>query len=274
MRLEDGIIGADALARRGGAAIIKNTGKLIAVLTILVAVLLTFTDVTLGGIAENEMTGTLVMMLIATYLMYFSLEEAGERLGEESEDYKAAREAFVKVRGLAYERDAVELREFCESYCAAELAYRRRRYLIGLGYSEDEYRLWLEGGVADGKRLRAFRRARRMKAAEITPALLLNDIDSAKKRSLRNPESTKLLRMLVSLIPTAVCMCVTVSVMLSVKDGLSVATVLEGILKLVTLPIVGIRGYSAGYAQVVHRRIPWIRAREELLAEFIKTRKG
>lgn len=271
MKLEDGIIGADVLVKRGGAAIIKNTGKLIATLTLIVAALLTFTDVTLGGIVENEMTGTLVMMLIATYLMYFSLEESGERLGEESEEYKAQMVRYSDARATAYEINARELRAFCEEYSTAELEYRRRRYLTGLGYSVEEYDSWASGGSAYGKQLRAFRRARKMKAAEITPAKLLNDSDGKGGASLRNPESTKLLRMLVSLLPTAACMCVTVSVMLSVKDGLTASAILEGILKLVTLPIVGIRGYSAGYAQVMHRRIPWMKARTELLSEFIKT---
>ena len=41
----------------------------------------------------------LIMMLIASYVMYFSLEDAGEKLGRETDAYKSANERYEALRG-------------------------------------------------------------------------------------------------------------------------------------------------------------------------------
>ena len=71
--------------------------------------------------------------------------------------------------------------------------------------------------------------------------------------------------MLIALLPTTVCMGITVSVILTMKDGVSAAAVIESILKLGTLPIVAFKGYTAGYAHVQETVIPWLRAKTKLI---------
>lgn len=63
-------------------------------------------------------------------------------------------------------------------------------------------------------------------------------------------------------------MSVTVSVILTAKEGLDAATVIEGILKLSTLPVVGFRGYANGYSYVRKSFIPWIETKKRLLEAY------
>ena len=63
-------------------------------------------------------------------------------------------------------------------------------------------------------------------------------------------------------------MTVTVSVILTAKSGLSAATVIEGILKLSTLPIVGFKGYAGGYSYIRKSYIPWIETKRRLLQAY------
>ena len=74
--------------RGGFSSVISNSGKVVAFITLLVAVLVTFTDIAFLDLHSESFTSTLVIMLISAYLMYFSLEDAGEKEGEESEEYR------------------------------------------------------------------------------------------------------------------------------------------------------------------------------------------
>jgi len=271
MKLDDGFVNADALVKKTGAAMVKSAGKIIAALTAAVACLLTFTDVSLGGFGSKALTGTLVMMLIAVYLIYFSLEDAGERLGEEGEDFLAARAKYAAVREKIGTEDMTSLREFCSAYTEAELKYRRELALAERGYRTEELEGWLKGEKFDTGAVRVFKRVKKMKPIRLTPQALLA-ADTRRGKELSDPDRLKLWRMAVRLIPTSVCTVVTVSVVLTMKDGLTAEAVIEGILKLATLPIVAIRGYSAGYRHVTDAVIPWTERKTELLTSFLEKR--
>jgi hypothetical protein len=58
--------------------------------------------------------------------------------------------------------------------------------------------------------------------------------------------------------------------MLTAKDGLTATAVIEGILKLSTLPVVGFRGYAAGYSYIRRSYIPWIETKSRLLEAYNK----
>ena len=75
------------------------------------------------------------------------------------------------------------------------------------------------------------------------------------------------------MLPSALCTVFTVSVMLSGKD-LSVASVIESIFKLSCLPIIGLRGYTRGYAYVTEELVPWVKTKSRLLEAFIADREA
>lgn len=268
--LESGFISSDELIRRSGGSLIRNAGKIIAAITVAVAVLLTFTDVQLGSLVGNDLTGDLVMMLVAAYLMYFSLEDAGEKLGKQTKEYEQAAKEYEQMRLMIKAEDAEALRDFCIEYSECELEYRKRAALVSAGLGENQMLKWSSGERTDKKERRVFKRVNKMRAVALTPQMLLSRGGTSSKSELYNPERLKLLRMVVSLLPTTVGMCITVSVMLTMKDGLTAEGVIEGLIKLAALPIVGFRGYSSGYAYVREHGVAWLETKTRILRTFKK----
>ena len=266
--LESGFISSDELVRKTGSSIIRNAGKIIALITAVAAVLLTFTDVRLGSLVGNNLTGELVLMLVAAYLMYLSLEDAGEKLGKQTNEYEKAVEEYENIRQTVSAEDTAALREFCIRYSESELEYRKRSMLANAGLTEDDMQCWLNGDSTPKKARRVFKRIRAMKATAITPQMLLNRERVARKSELTSPERFKLFRMATGLIPTTVGMCITVSVMLTVKNGLTAECVIEGLIKLAALPMVGFKGYSTGYTHVKDRGVAWLETRTRILRIF------
>ena len=92
--LDLGILSSGALVKRGYSFLIANVGKTVALITLIVCTLISFTEISFSEFGSESFTGTLVMMLIASYVMYFSLENAGEKLGREGGHYKSVSEGY------------------------------------------------------------------------------------------------------------------------------------------------------------------------------------
>lgn len=258
--------------KQGYSAIIGNAGKVIAVITLAIAVLVTFTDVALSDLTGESFTTTLAVMLISSYLMYFSLEDSGEREGEKSDEYRGANERYLKVKGQITPADIDSLRAFCLDYSMRELEYRRLSYLGENGYSATDFAKYKSGERVSFKAKRIFRRAENMRAVRLTPAVLLSRSHGMGKSELTDPSYKKISGALISLIPSTVCMIFTVSVMLSAKDGQTVYTVLNGLLKLSALPIVGFKGTMDGYRFVKEDKSGWLETKARLLESFLSAK--
>ena len=266
---EDGLLEYGAMVKRGRGYLIENTGKIIAAITAVVAVLVTFTDITFFGIGGVEFTSTLAVLLLSSYVIYFSLEDAGERLGEGSESFKAARDAYECVR-LRIKPDMIPaLRAFCTDYASSELKFRRSSLLCSLGYSEAEYEAYKGGAAFDKRARRAFRGADRLRAVSLSPTTLLTSVRQGGEE-LHNPEKTRLPRLALKLLPSTLCMVLTASVILTARTDLTPSVLADGILKLATLPIVGFRGYESGFAYATGPRCAWIETKTRLLECFLK----
>lgn len=266
------LLGSGSFLKKGYSALIANVGKAVAVITLAVTVLVSFTDVGFSGISAETFTSTLVMMLIASYVMYFSLEDAGERLGYESEEYKSAITRYDEKRKQISGRDISALREFCLQYQAEELEYRRSNALLSLGYSKEEYEAYKRGETTSPRAKRALAKIDRIRRSEFTATDLLLSKGAKPGTEPRRPGIGKIINMTIRLIPSTVCTFFTVSVIISAKDGLTFSSVVESILKLSTLPIIGLKGYSLGYEYVLGTEISWIEMKTELLDAFIKRR--
>lgn len=262
------------MMRQSYGYIIQNTGKIIAVITLVVATLVTFTDISFSELSSVAFTSSLAVMLIASYLMYFSLEDAGEKYGEESEEYKAALERYANVREKILPNSIPALREFCYRYSLDEVEYRKRAYINEHGYSLEEYEDFACGNAFPKKARRVFRRADKIKPIKLAPQTLLTHERSASRSELQNPERGKLIGMIVRLIPTTLCTFFTASVILTTKTDLTVSTVIEGILKLSTLPVIGFKGYQIGYYFAKGEKAVWIETKARLLEAFLEEEKN
>lgn len=265
------LLAQDAVMKRGYSSLVKNCGKIIAALTAVIVLLVTFTEVGFYDVGARELTANLLLVLAASYIIYFSLEDAGEALARESEDY---REALARLKELASKIDGAtvaDLRKFLAEYASAELKERREALLISEGIPPEE--LYAEANAStDKKTRRALRRAGRMKPIRVGVSSLLSERGRAEGEAIKSPEGKKVTTLILRLIPTTVCTLFTASVMLGLKDGLGVAEVIESLVRLCPLPIVALRGYSAGYSYVTGAEVEWIRARSRIIDAFLKSR--
>lgn len=267
-KLEIGLIEGENLIRKSSMMLINNIGKAIAIITVLVAILVTFTDITFADFKTESFATSALMLVLASYLMYFSLEDAGERLGEESEEYQNALLRYEEERKKIKGDNIDTLRDFCLNYSREELIYRRKNYIASHALSYAEFEKYTMGECDNRQKRRIFRKAARLRAIPLSPKVILTKDKENQRSELQNPEKTKLLRLILKLIPTTVCMTVTVSVILTAKNGLNAAAVIEGILKLSTLPIVGFKGYAGGYSYIRKSYIPWIETKRRLLEAY------
>lgn len=261
-----------SVLKKGYSFVIANVGKTVAIITLLVTALVSFTEISLSELNSEVFTSTLIMMLLASYVMYFSLEDAGERLARENESYKEISERHESLEKDLKRCDIARLREFCLDYTKAELEYRRSNMLFSLGYTKEEYDAYLNGAKMPKKTAKALRRVEKIKRAQLSASTLLS-AKSRTKSELKNPEVSRLTNMIIRLIPSTVCMLFTVSVMVNVRDNMTVAGVIEAILKLSTLPIIGLKGYSDGYEYVMNNESAWLETKSRLIEAFLKDNK-
>lgn len=257
--------------KQGYSSVIANAGKIIATITLAIAVLVTFTDVALSKLGGEQFTTTLAVMLLSSYMIYFSLEDSGEREGERSHEYIAAEEKYLAVRSKITPDMIDSMRQFCHNYSMNELGYRRLSYLGENGYSLSDFNAYKGGKSFSLKAKRIFKRAEKMKAVCLTPATLLSRSHGWRKSELTDPVYKKITFALLSLIPTTVCMIFTLSVILSAKEGQNIYTILDGLLKLSALPIVGFKGAIDGYRFSKDDKSSWLETKARLLDSFLTT---
>lgn len=260
--------------KRGYTALIGNIGRIVAFITLTVCALVVFTDVSFYDIGTKSVTSGTLILLIGSYLMYFSLEDAGERLGEESDVFKEASARFSAAVSQVRPESIGALRDFCARYSAQELEFRRASRIMAAGASTEEYLAFKRGELTERKMRRALKRADTVRPVPLTPEMLLERDRTKSKCELADPERTKALRLAVRLIPSTLCTLFTASIMLSAKDGLSAISVIEGLLKLCALPIIGFRGYSAGYLYAKNTRRAWIDTKSRILEAFAAEQEG
>lgn len=268
---QNDLLSLGSMMRSGYSSVIANAGKVIAVITLAMAVLVTFTDVAFSDLTSESFTTTLAVMLMSAYLMYFSLEDAGEREGEESEEFREATKKYLAARERITPDIIDSLRDFCLDYSARELEYRRLSFLGERGYSKNDLAAFKSGKRFPLRARRAFRRAERLRAVRLTPAVLLSRSHGITRSEIADPKGKKIFGALTSLIPSTVCMIFTVSVILTAKEDMTLSTVIDGILKLSALPIVGLKGLLDGYGFARETQSNWLLTKARLLESFLES---
>ena len=253
----------------GYTYLIANLSKIIAVLTAIVTAMLVFTDIAFLGFSSKEFTTTLALILISSYIMYFSLEEAGERLYENSDDFKKLTEKYREVVEKIGLDKLGALREYCRRYADDELTFRKRSALLSAGCTEEDLESFFKGKCNDRKKRRALGRISKMQRIRLTPEMLLYHC-SASADKIRDPKRSKMLVLILKILPSTICMLFTASVVLSAKEMSSV-TIIEGIMKLSMLPIVGFRGYVNGYNYKKDSESEWLKTKIRLLEGFLQS---
>ena len=87
-RFDVSLLESGNLIKNGVKSILSHTGRVIATITFSICSLALFTNISFAKFSLESFSCTAAIMLIASYLLYFSMEDAGEKLGEESEEWK------------------------------------------------------------------------------------------------------------------------------------------------------------------------------------------
>lgn len=269
--IEPSILDTGKVIRRSYSFFLENASKTIALLTGIVVTLVTFTEARMCDVTMASYTSTLILMLIASYIIYFSLEDAGEKLGRESEEYRTADEEFTRRKNALAKTDIKDLREYLITYAREELVYRQKNALLAKDLSYDEYLSWLSGREFDKKATRVFKSVKKMKPVALSPRHLLAKEKFERRAELVSPEYRKITMLVLKLIPSTVCMIFTLSVMLGAKDGMTAEFIIESLLKLSTLPIIGLKGYSQGYNYSKGDLVLWIETKSRLIDSYFTT---
>ena len=259
--------GNDAI-KRGTHYLLENLGKAVALITALVACLVIFTEISFQSFSAKSLTSTLIAMLISSYVIFFSLCDAGERSGKASEEYLEACEKFKGVREKISGEDVGSFRSFIEDYSKEELKHRRRIFLLGYGLTESGYEDFKSTGACSRSERKIYKRAARMRPVSLTPTMLLST-ERVAAEELENPEKRKALRQLLKLLPTTLCTLLTVSMALSLRDGLTAENIIEGILRLSTLPAVAFRGYVCGWSYAKGPLTAWQSTKTDILLAYL-----
>ena len=253
----------------GIGALIESSGKIIAAITLIVSALVTFTNISFSTALTESFTAEMLIMLLSSYLMYFSMEEEGERGGESTDIYKGSLTRYEGLCSRVYASDIPRLRDFLKGYSEEDSRYRRQICLMRYGSTPEEYERIKASKNPTRREGRILRRVERIRPVRLLPHSLLNNERVGRKSELSSPEGHKLLSMIMRLIPTTVCTVFTVSVMLTAKDGLTASVVIEGILKISALPIIGFKGYISGYKYARGVKRSYIDTKSRIIEQFI-----
>ncbi len=261
------LLGADAALKRGYLSIVNNAGRTVALITLAVAALVTFTDVAFVGEINRNLSCTVIYLLIASYLIYFSMESAGERLGRESEEYREAQSEYRELSKRIKPTDVYALRKFCREYSARELEFRVEGFLLKHGLTREDFEAARGGAKPPLRERLVFFAASRMRPIQLTPKMLLSN-DTGAKSELQSPARCKLFSMITRLLPITLSVFFTGAVVLGAKSDLDAVAIIDGIVKLSALPIIAVKGYLSGYEYAKERLTEWLTAKSKLLAEF------
>lgn len=245
---------------KGRQRLFSHIGLWVAALSLIVAALVTFTEVSLLSLSLQSLTLTVAVYAAVTVVMYLSLEEEGELAGRTESAYKEAESTLTTAAARITAAHYAPLEAFCRRYTEEELAERRARLLLTYGISDEERQALPSA---------ARRRLRRLRPLQINASMLLGKAAKASDSPLCNPDRRRRTRLLTRLMPSLLCMTFGIGIAIGARDALTASAILEGIFKLSALLIVGLRGYVQGYLFVSEAEIPFIRAKARLLERFL-----
>lgn len=243
---------------KGRQKIFAHIGFWIAALSLLVAALVTFTDISLLSISTQRFTVTMVVYATVTVLMYLSLAEEGERTGRSEKGYQEAEDALAKAANCISPASFGRLEAFCQAFVREEFSERRARLLLAYGISD-------ESSVPPA----THRRLKRLRPLQINALMLLGNTLKEGDSPLCNTEKRRRHRLLLRLMPSLLWMIFGIGIAIGAHDSLTTSAILEGIFKLSALLIIGLRGYTQGYLFISEAEIPFLRAKMQLLERFL-----
>ena len=269
---EKSILDSGQIMQRTHSFIIENMSKTIAVITAIIAILVSFAEINFYDISSKDFTLNAIFMLICGYVMYFSLENAGEKSGKTSAEYVECENEFNAIQKKIGSGRITALRDFLKDYRMQEYRYRRENLILTYGMSVDEYEKIKSTKNPTLRQKRIIRKVEKLKPINISPKTLLSKNMSESGSEIADPKTVRIFKIITNLIPSTLCMMFTVSIMLSAKENLTSSDIIDSIVKLTTLPTIALKGYCQGYSYATEALPAWLHTKTKLIEAFLQSK--
>ncbi len=267
------LLDTDLTVKKTVGALLNNIGKTIAIITLTVATLVTFTDISFGQFGSESFTGTLMIMTVCATVLYFSLEDAGERLGMQENEYKRAKNDYEAAKEKIKADNLESFKEYLNEIALSTRGSQQSEMLLEHGLSQSDLDSYLRGENPDKKRAAILKKISRIKVKSINVMDILSSAHQKHTEGFKNPKGRHFVNLCLKILPSLLCMTVTVSIMLTTKEDMSAASVISGVMKLSTLPIIGLRGYIAGYNFAKDELSAYLESKKRIIEGFILSTK-
>jgi hypothetical protein len=251
--------GALTSLAKGRQKIFSRIGLWISALALLVAIVITFTDVSILALSAESLTLKMAIYAAVTAIMFFALEEEGERAGREEGTYKKNEKAFLAAKAAVTPMHYGALEKFCARYVEEELSERRAVLLLSHGITDRDAPLPAQ----------IERKMKALKPLEVSAASLLDPSTHPERSPLSDPERRRKRRLAVRLLPSLLCSIFGIGIAVGVRGALTPSAIIEGLFKISALLIVALRGYAVGYLFIGDAQIPFLQAKTRLLEQFL-----
>ncbi|MBQ8908165.1 MAG: hypothetical protein IJY71_06235 [Clostridia bacterium] len=253
--------------------VLSNLGIVCAVFTFLAVSALFFTDITVSFQASLSFSLQFLILLFASYVMYFSLSETGADRAKQEKEYCEAAERARRFRlRFREEGDMRSLLLFCERVSHRETLSARRALLSLYGLSEEALTEKAPSATLSPAQKRGLIRVKRMRQVRITPSMLLWSREEGGYRPplSKTPAAAKRRRFLPYLFASLFTAFFSVSVLCDIIVNPNPALLVGYVSKMFTLVFNGIKGYRAGYCNVAKDTAVYLEEQSDLLEEYFK----
>ena len=257
-------------------SVLSHLGVLSATVTLLAVSALFFTDISLFFQASLEFSLHFLLLLFASYVMYFSLSETGAEQAKKEKEYELVLQRTNKNRlRFREEGTMASLSAFCDSVSERETQNKRKALLSAFCLTEEDLGAYGPSNppaALSSLQKRGLRKVARRRAVRIAPPMLLFTREGGGYTApLANaPAVSKIRRFLPYLFASAFTAFFSVSVICQIIFEPSPAFLLGYFCKIFTLVFNGIKGYRAGYCNISKDTVSYLSEQNDLLDEYFK----
>lgn len=262
--------------KKAAKSIAANSSLIVAVLAIVVAAMVFFTDLDGGFKITASFSTSLVVLFCCCVVEYYSTKLMGVKEGKREQRYI---DVMVKHKDTSLECQAKVgmrgLMDFCTEYAEQDLIRRRTTLLKQIDMPYDTYadkymRLKNKELPEDlpAHVRRCIAKANKLKPMYISQDNLIFAVDNEKQAQLMLSTSRReRIKDLTFIVPTLASTFFAASMVIDVIQDLSFATVTACMIKVFCIILNAVKGYQNGYYNIVDGHVECAEARIYLLRE-------
>ncbi len=262
--------------KKAAKTIASNSSLIVAVLAIVVAAMVFFTDLDGGLNFTASFSTSLVVLFCCCVVEYYSTKLMGVKEGKREKVYMETIAKHKEVSAECQSKVGVHgLMAFCADYAEQDLIRRRSTLLKQVGVSYADYASKYMGVTNLPDELpcavkRCIKKANKLKPMYLSQDNLIFSVDNEREAQLMLSVSrSERIKDLTFLVPTLASTFFAASMVIEVVQDLSFATVTACMIKVFCIILNAVKGYQNGYYNIVEGHVKCAEARIYLLRECI-----